>query len=228
MEKEDITAVTPLNPIVLNGGKRETEGVEYNKDAGQMRCPAGYLSLRKARTGKKNQQQNQSLTHYFDLEKCQICPLREGCYQPGAKSKTYSITIKSEIHQKAIDYQKTDEFKEKTKQRYKIEAKNAELKQPHGFKTCKFVGILVIKCQAYLTAFVVNSKRIVKFIEPQRAIIKKSCFKATQIADLFGYKKKGAYYFKNNKLLFQWLHKIRVFFLSSSKIDENKFIWSMA
>ena len=28
MEKEDITAVTPLNPIVLNGGKRETEGFE--------------------------------------------------------------------------------------------------------------------------------------------------------------------------------------------------------
>lgn len=102
MEKEDITAVTPLNPIVLNGGKRETEGFEYNKDAGQMRCPAGYLSLRKARTGKKNQQQNQSLTHYFDIKKCQICLLREGGYKPGSKSKTYSITIKSEIHQKRL------------------------------------------------------------------------------------------------------------------------------
>ena len=55
MEQENITAVTPLNPIVLNGGKREVEGFEYNKDAGQMRCPAGHLSVRKARTGKKNQ-----------------------------------------------------------------------------------------------------------------------------------------------------------------------------
>ena len=61
-----------------------------------------------------------------------------------------------------------------------------------------------MKCQASLTAFIVNSKRIVKLIETYRAIIKKSCFKATQITDLFVYKKKGAYYFKNNKLLFQW------------------------
>ena len=141
MKQEHITAVTPLNPMVLNSEKRETEGFEYNKDAGQMRCPAGHLSIRKARTGKKNQKQNKSLTYYFDIEKCKICPLREGCYKPGAKSITYSITIKSDIHQKAIDFQKTDTFKEKKKQRYKIEAKNAELKQSHGFKRCKFAGL---------------------------------------------------------------------------------------
>ena len=76
MEQENITAVTPLNPIVLNGGKREVEGFEYNKDAGQMRCPAGHLSVRKARTGKKNQKKNQSLTYYFEIEKCKHCPLR--------------------------------------------------------------------------------------------------------------------------------------------------------
>ena len=138
MEQENITAVTPLNPIVLNGGKREVEGFEYNKDAGQMRCPAGHLSVRKARTGKKNQKTNQSLTYYFEIEKCKHCPLRDGCYRPGAKSKTYSMTLKSDIHQKAIDYQKTNEFKDRKKQRYKIEAKNAELKQSHGFQKCKF------------------------------------------------------------------------------------------
>lgn len=58
MEKEEIKAVTPLYPIVLKGGKREVDGFEYNKDAGQMRCPAGYLSVRKARTGKKNQKKS--------------------------------------------------------------------------------------------------------------------------------------------------------------------------
>lgn len=50
MEKEEIIAVTPLNPIVLNGRKREVEGFEYNKNAGQMRCPAGHLCVRKTRT----------------------------------------------------------------------------------------------------------------------------------------------------------------------------------
>ena len=142
MDKEGITAITPLNPIVLNGRKREVEGFEYNKDAGQMRCLAGHLSIRKARTGKKNQNKNQSLTYYFEIERCKNYPLRNGCYKPGVKSKTYSITIKSDIHQKAIDAQKTDEFKNKKKQRYKIEAKNAELRQSHGFQKCKFTGLL--------------------------------------------------------------------------------------
>ena len=213
MEKEDITAVTPLNPIVLNGGKRETEGFEYNKDAGQMRCPAGHLSVRKARTGKKNQKKNQSLTYYFEIEKCKRCPLRNGCYKPGAKSKTYSLTIKSETHQKAIDYQKTDEFKDKKKQRYKIEAKNAELKQSHGFQKCKFTGLFGMKIQAYVTAIVVNSKRIVKLIQIKEEELKRDHLKISRILDFLINKKKGAYYFKNNKLLFQCPRlRLKVFF----------------
>lgn len=204
MDKEGIKAIPPLNPIVLNGGKRETEGFEYNKDAGQMRCPAGHLSIKKARTGKKNQKRNQCQTYYFDIEKCKVCPLREGCYKPGAKSKTYSITIKSAIHQQAIEYQKPDEFKEKKKRRYKIEAKNAELKQSHGFKRCKFVGLFGMKSQAYLTAFAVNAKRIVKLMTINSLNIMRFPRKKIQIMDIFRYKRKRAYYFKNNKLLFQW------------------------
>ena len=129
-----------------------------------MRCPAGHLSIRKAKTGKKNQKKNQSLTYYFEIEECKNCPLRNGCYKPRAKSKTYSVTIKSETHQKTIDYQKTDEFKDKKKQRYKIEAKNAELKQSHGFQKCKFTGLFGMKIQSYVTAIIINSKRIVKLI----------------------------------------------------------------
>ena len=33
----------------------------------------------------------------------------------------------------------------KKKQRYKIEAKNAELKQSHGFQKCKFMGLFGMK-----------------------------------------------------------------------------------
>ena len=214
LEKEKITAVTPLNPIVSNGINREADGFEYNKDAGQMRCPAGHLSVRKARTGKKTQ--NQRWTYYFMIERCQTCPLREGCYKSGAKSKTYSITIKSDIHQKAIDYQKTDEFKQKKKQRYKIEAKNAELKQSHGFKTCKFAGLFGMKIQAYVTAFVVNSKRIVRLIQLKKVKLKQQDSKIIQIMDIFKNKKKGAYYFENNKLLFQWPRLMTARFLIGS------------
>ena len=56
-----------------------------------MQCPAGELAVRKAVT-------NQSQTYYFDIEKCKQCPHREGCYKEGAKSKTFSVTLKCDEH----------------------------------------------------------------------------------------------------------------------------------
>ena len=68
-------------------------------------CPAGHMAIRKARTGKKNQGQKPRITYYFDIEKCKVCPMREGCYKEGAKSKTYSITIKSTEHKEQETFQ---------------------------------------------------------------------------------------------------------------------------
>ena len=53
------------------------------------------MAIRKARKGKKNISTNQTDTYYFDIEKCKICPQKEGCYKDGAKSKTYSVDRKS-------------------------------------------------------------------------------------------------------------------------------------
>lgn len=61
-------------------------------------CQAGHLAIRKARQGMKNVGKNQRDTYYFDVQKCQVCPLREGYYQEGAKSNYYSVKIKSTEH----------------------------------------------------------------------------------------------------------------------------------
>ncbi len=45
-------------------------------------------------------------THYFDIEKCKVCPLRDGCYKEGAKSKSYSVSLKSETHAEQLAFQK--------------------------------------------------------------------------------------------------------------------------
>ena len=52
-------------------------------------------------------------------------------------------------------------LKKRKKQRYKIEAKNAELKQSHGFGRYQFSGSFGMKVQSYLMAFIVISKPIV-------------------------------------------------------------------
>ena len=86
-------------------------------------CPAGHMAIRKARQGKKGQGQNQSLAFFFDVDKCRVCSRRNGCYKEGAKSKTYSVQIKSEEHQQQADFEKSEQFRTKAKVRYKIEAK---------------------------------------------------------------------------------------------------------
>lgn len=42
------------------------------------------------------------------------CTFKEGCYKEGSKSKTYSVTIQSDIHKSQIGFKESDYFKEKT------------------------------------------------------------------------------------------------------------------
>ncbi|GAU79184.1 hypothetical protein F3D3_3822 [Fusibacter sp. 3D3] len=39
-------------------------------------CPAGHLAQKKLMKRRKKADQNQMLTYYFDVKKCQDCPLR--------------------------------------------------------------------------------------------------------------------------------------------------------
>ena len=123
-------------------------------------CKAGHIAIRKARQGKKGKAVNQVDTYYFDIEKCKNCPHKEGCYIDGAKSKSYSVSIKSEEHTGQAKFQESDYFKEKAKERYKIEAKNSELKHRHGYDVASSSGLVGMEMQGALAIFAVNLKRI--------------------------------------------------------------------
>ena len=125
-------------------------------------CPAGHMAIGKARQGKKNIGTNQVDTYYFDVEKCKTCLLRNGCYKDGAKTKSYSVSIKSDLHKEQIAFQETEYFKEKARHRYKIEAKNAELKNVHGYSRANSYGIANMQMQSAIAIFTVNLKRIIK------------------------------------------------------------------
>lgn len=159
-----INIVAKLNPIISHGTRKDEDKFDYNKDADMFMCPAGHMAIRRAKQGKKNQKKNQAITYYFDTEKCKTCPLREGCYKTGAKTKTYSVTIQSNIHLEQMKFQETEFFKEKAKQRYKIEAKNGELKNVFGYDRALSYGLDCMQMQGALTIFAANIKRILKLI----------------------------------------------------------------
>jgi len=161
-EDQNIKIVAKLNPAITQGFRKEEDKFDYNKDADMFVCPAGHMAIKKARQGKKNRGKNQALVYYFDVEKCKTCSLKDNCYKTGAKTKTYSITIKSDQHSQQMAFQETDYYKEKNKHRYKIEAKNSELKNVHGYHRAISYGIENMQMQGALAIFTVNLKRIIK------------------------------------------------------------------
>ncbi|MFV5700345.1 IS1182 family transposase [Flavobacterium sp. XS2P12] len=162
--EQNIKVIAKLNRSIAQGYRKDDDKFDYNKDADRFVCPAGHMAIRKARQGKKNVGENQQDTYFFDVEKCKCCPLKEGCYKEGAKTKTYSVTIKSDLHQEQIAFQETDYFKEKAKHRYKIEAKNSELKNVHGYDRAISYGITNMQMQGAIAIFAVNLKRILKLM----------------------------------------------------------------
>jgi len=160
----EIKLIAKLNPAVTQGFRKKEDEFEFNKDAGMYVCKAGHISVRKARQGKKDEGRNQVSTYYFDIEKCRHCPYKEGCYKDGAKSKSYSVSIKSNEHTEQIKFQESDYFKEKSKERYKIEAKNSEIKHRHGYDVASSSGLVGMEMQGAMAIFTVNLKRILKLI----------------------------------------------------------------
>ena len=164
-KENGIALISKLNPIISNGRGQKQEGFEYNKDADMYQCPAGHLAVKKAYSKRSKEGKNDRIKYYFDIEKCKYCSMRDGCCKDNAKMKTYNVTILSETHTAQKEFQESEYFKERTRERYKIEAKNAELKQVHGLEKADSAGLFSMRLQSYFTAFVTNIKRIVKLTE---------------------------------------------------------------
>lgn len=78
-------------------------------------CKAGHMSIRKVSSrGREHAQDGSGTveTYFFDIEKCKLCPLRDGCYKPGAATKSYSVSTRWNSHDDQMAFQETDEFKD--------------------------------------------------------------------------------------------------------------------
>ena len=108
--ENNIKNVSKLSKTVTHGNGKNKDDFEYNKDAGMYVCKAGHMAIKKIRTGSKKKNE-QVESYFFDVEKCKHCPLKKGCYKKGAKTKTFNVKIKDDIHIAQMDYMETEEFK---------------------------------------------------------------------------------------------------------------------
>ena len=113
------------------------------------------VEKRKAENG------NTYVKYCFSAKACKKCPLRDQCKVGKSKTHTYNITQPNAAHQERLDFENSEAFKQKMTVRHRIEEKNGEMKTAHGFQRADSVGKVAMRLQAYITAIVVNMKRIV-------------------------------------------------------------------
>ena len=166
--ERDIVVVAKLNPVITQGHKPKTSALDamfsYNKDADRYVCPMGILSAKGSeREYNDNKNHNKTLRYMWSQRKCSICKLRSECIGESTR-KSIEIRILSDEHKKQVEFQNSLEFRRLSKERYKIEAKNAELKNVHGYARAESYGLSAMEMQGAVTLFVVNLKRIMKLM----------------------------------------------------------------
>ncbi|MCQ2179259.1 MAG: transposase, partial [Bacteroidales bacterium] len=137
---------------------------EYNKDADRYICPAGVMSTKGTVEQYKNKPNNSLRVRYrWRATACSTCAMMNECLH-GCKTKAINIRVLSDSHREQMEFQKSQKFRELSRERYKIEAKNSELKNAHGYDRADSYGISAMELQGAVTIFVVNLKRIMKMM----------------------------------------------------------------
>lgn len=157
-EEQNIKLVSKINPSISSSDEERLQGFNYIKDANRYICPGGKLSAPPAL--RKRETRNIVYRYRWYECHCKSCHLRDKCLQPGAKTKSISVRNICKEHQNQIAFQKTEMFRNLSKERYKIEAKNSELKNVHGYGRADSYGISALELQGAMTIFAVNVKRI--------------------------------------------------------------------
>ena len=157
-KEKKISVVSKVNALVREG--RSDDRFTFNKDAGMYVCPAGHMAIRKYVTKDKMVE-----VYQFDVRKCVVCKMRETCFKYGQEHKSFSVCHRTEIQKEQMDFQETDEFREKYRTRYKIEAKNSDLKNNYGYDRAESYGLQAMTLQGAVTMFACNMRRIMRMMQ---------------------------------------------------------------
>lgn len=167
-EDEGIKIVSKLNSRLLEGSKYEEKGFSYNKDAEMLVCPAGHMSISKKQV--KDRTGNDRITYLFSRKHCGVCALRDTCLgQTKEKRQKVSAAVKTKQQIAQIEFMDTEEFKRWSKERYKIEAKNSELKNNYGYDRAIYYGVCGMRLQGAAAIFASNLCRIVRLMSEKQA-----------------------------------------------------------
>jgi transposase len=158
LESLEIEAIIPTTKEVVRAGRIPLRRFKYDAKAGVVRCPMGKRLTRGSR-GKNG--------YWYRAQACDCseCPFMAKCVP--AKSKSRSVLILDGYvallrarreKERGWKPEKVEAYK---RHRYQVEGVHGESKSEHGLRRAVGRGLANIRIQAYLTAMVINLKRLV-------------------------------------------------------------------
>jgi hypothetical protein len=136
---------------------------QLNETKDELTCPGGEKTRRRYRAS-----HNQGWQFNFSKQQCANCPWRDQCLKPENKSGRTVVKNDYEAEYSAARQRaQTPAYQEVRKQHPRIERKLADMIRWHGGRRVRYRTRARVKIQYFLTAVVVNFKRLVKlFYQP--------------------------------------------------------------
>jgi len=129
----------------------------YLPDSNSYQCPAG----QQLNYGGRNDR-NRAFAYIGTRKKCGPCPLKPQCTR-GA-FRFLAVHMNETARQRARDLWTTPEFEHAQRQRKKVEALFAELKNPLGLRRLRLRRLKFVQEQFFLAATAQNIRRLVRFL----------------------------------------------------------------
>ena len=144
-------------PLTVFGPEHFTLGA----DGVTLTCPAGQTTTQHERNA-----HGTGVKFRFAKKQCAGCPLRDQCLsQPETKSRSVIKNDYEAEYAAAQAQARTPEYAKVRKQHPAIERKLAELVRRHDIRHARYRGLFKVLRQGWLTALVVNLKRLVRLLQ---------------------------------------------------------------
>ena len=159
LEEKGIDAIIPPQKEHSKPRRIPTKRFKYDAKNKIVKCPAGKILTRRT-------ENKQGWIYRATAHDCRNCRLRKRCMGETSASRTIMISNGYEAMLRARRrHRKPDKKFRKTYSRHywKIEGMHGEAKTQHGLRRAVRRGLVNVAIQAYLTAAVINLKRLAAY-----------------------------------------------------------------
>ena len=153
LEQRGTDAVIPPVREQRRKGRVSIRRFKYDGKHELVRCPRGHVMRRSSRT-------ERGWIYRAKTCDCRGCPLRERCVPPSAGSRTVLIVDGYEALLRARRGWGEERRRIYNRHRWRVEGVHGEAKTQHGLRRAVRRGLANVAIQVYLTAVVINLKRL--------------------------------------------------------------------